>query len=365
MLEGFEKAVRLIDKLPNKWDFPSELNMHANRVVKPPIPIFVFCFILSLVFCNSCSNNKSKQAKEGRENTQADTTTTSRDASAIYQSVASSTVTVVGDKSFGSGFFVERDLVATNFHVVEGQTKIRVYLGSSEEPIPVKGYVSVDKVNDIIVLQLDYQRGIPIKLSKDTPSPGSLVYVIGTPMGLPASISDGIVSGLREFDGRKLIQISAPISPGSSGGPVLSEKGEVIGISRLTLTQGQNLNFAIPVKLLEAMLDFKSTGPRSLSSLNIQPREQTSSFTEHPRKKPSEDVDTSAITYLFSRVAYAGAPIRDSPSSHYRVIYKVPREHVVYVIEFCENPSYCFVYCDGKKGYMLFEDLTQESPDWR
>jgi hypothetical protein len=77
---------------------------------------------------------------------------------------------------------------------------------------------------------------------------------VGNPQGLEGTFSQGIVSGIREVGADRLLQITAPISPGSSGGPVLNAKGEVIGVSVATFRGGQNLNFAIPSDYLKTLL---------------------------------------------------------------------------------------------------------------
>lgn len=90
---------------------------------------------------------------------------------------------------------------------------------------------------------------------------GSKVYAIGNPRGLEGTISDGILSGKRENEGIEYLQITAPISPGNSGGPVLNEKGEVIGVSTFTFKNSQNLNFAMPIKYINECVDITNVTP--------------------------------------------------------------------------------------------------------
>ena len=93
---------------------------------------------------------------------------------------------------------------------------------------------------------------------------GETVYAVGNPRGLEGTFSDGIISSIRPVGTDKLIQITAPLFPGSSGGPVLNRRGEVIGVSVLTIRDGQNLNFAIPSNYLKGLLS-KVGYTRSLS----------------------------------------------------------------------------------------------------
>jgi hypothetical protein len=193
----------------------------------------------------------------------------SQDASLIYKNTVNSTVTIITDNgSQGSGFFVAPNIIATNYHVVEGATNASCILNNSDIEYKIDGYVGVDVPVDLILLKVSTLNKPAIRFSVTTASIGQKVYVIGSPQGLPATISDGIISGMRDFEGYKLIQMSAPISPGSSGGPVLNSRGELIGISVLQYKEGQNLNFAIPMDNLKILMDFKKDTPISLNKLS-------------------------------------------------------------------------------------------------
>ena len=191
----------------------------------------------------------------------------SQDASLIYKNTVNSTVTILTDDGQGLGFFVSPNIIATNYHVVEGATNASCILNNSDIEYKIDGYVGLDKSVDLILLKVSMLNKPAIKFALTTASIGQKVYVIGSPQGLPATISDGIISGMRDFEGNKLLQMTASISPGSSGGPVLNSKGELIGISVSQLTEGQNLNFAIPKSYLQILLDSKKNTPSALSSL--------------------------------------------------------------------------------------------------
>jgi len=192
----------------------------------------------------------------------------SQDASLIYKNTVNSTVTILTNNgSQGSGFFVAPNIIATNYHVVEGATYASCILNNSDIEYKIDGYLGVDESVDLILLKVSTLNKPSIKFAVTTASIGQKVYVIGSPQGLPATISDGIISGMRDFEGIKLLQMTASISPGSSGGPVLNSNGELIGISVSQLTEGQNLNFAIPKSYLQILLDFKKDTPMALSSL--------------------------------------------------------------------------------------------------
>ncbi|MCF8328890.1 MAG: trypsin-like peptidase domain-containing protein [Crocinitomicaceae bacterium] len=226
----------------------------------------------------------------------------SQDASLIYKNTVNSTVTIITDDgSQGSGFFVAPNIIATNYHVMEGATNASCYLNNSDKEYKIDGYVGIDKTVDLILLKVSTLNKPVIKLAVTTASIGQKVYVIGSPRGLPATISDGIISGMRDFEGIKLLQMTASISPGSSGGPVLNSNGELLGISVSQLTDGQNLNFAIPKSYLQILLDYKKNTPMALSNLI-------------PSKKPKDVPNSSSIIGKPIRIGNLEVAQNDFPS---------------------------------------------------
>ena len=158
--------------------------------------------------------------------------------------------------SFGSGFFVKPNQIATNFHVIAGARQGTAKLVGKYTTYNIEGIVATDKKNDLAVLKVTASGVTPLSLGdSDTVNIGAKVYVAGNPKGLEGTFSDGLISR-RESSPKKRLQMTAPISPGSSGGPVLNSKGEVIGISVAVhrALDAQNLNFAIPSNYLKALL---------------------------------------------------------------------------------------------------------------
>lgn len=149
----------------------------------------------------------------------------------------------------GTGFFVSGNgRLITNRHVFQDSDHAEVQCQSGK--FPVQGVIAEDSNYDLVLLSIDMgDKSItPLKFNTDYPQVGEKVVVIGNPMGLEATVSDGLVSAIREIDPYgKVIQITCPISPGSSGSPVLNLKGEVLGVATFQMLEGQNLNFAIPI----------------------------------------------------------------------------------------------------------------------
>jgi len=148
--------------------------------------------------------------------------------------------------SRGSGFFIAVDKVVTNRHVIEKSSRVEIHLINGKK-YPVKGVLAIDGEGDLAILQVDVPAAVPLLIEKTAPQEGESIVVIGNPFGLEGSVSNGIVSAVREIPGYgKIIQITAPISPGSSGSPVVNMRGQVIGVATLQAAEGQSLNFAVP-----------------------------------------------------------------------------------------------------------------------
>lgn len=162
----------------------------------------------------------------------------------------------------GSGFILAEDgVVVTNLHVIKNAASmlIKTYDDRILNPI---GVVHIDENNDIALIKIKVKENAEIlKVKIGDPNKlevGEKIYTIGNPQGLESTFSEGIVSGLREIkSGVKLIQITAPVSPGSSGGPVINRKGKVIGITTFLAEGGQNLNFAFPINVIKTETNSK------------------------------------------------------------------------------------------------------------
>lgn len=171
--------------------------------------------------------------------------------------------------SQGSGFVLrDSDLIVTNAHVIDGMVSAKVKCG--EQIGDVLKIVRYDQNIDLVVAEASglSVEGLEVSESSEI-RPGAQIYAFGSPLGLEGTISPGLASGVRRIGELDYIQISAPISPGSSGGPVTNGAGQVIGISVSSLEGGQNLNFAVPARYLSTLpaveLDVRVIGEQRLA----------------------------------------------------------------------------------------------------
>lgn len=149
----------------------------------------------------------------------------------------------------GSGFFLKPGQVVTNLHVVRGAARAEIKtLDGKGKVYPITGAIAVDEEGDLALLSVEMPP-TPTRsseLATELPDEGETIFVIGNPLKLEGSVSDGIVSAVREVpNSYRIIQITAPISHGNSGSPVFNLRGQVLGVVTVKVTNGQNINLAI------------------------------------------------------------------------------------------------------------------------
>jgi tetratricopeptide (TPR) repeat protein len=154
--------------------------------------------------------------------------------------------------ALGSAFVVGPRTLITNAHVVDAGDPV---LAVGPVRIPVK-ILKKDEKNDLAVISVAVDlTSTSLPLAKEAVTPGELIFAMGNPDGLEKTISQGIISGLRTHGDRDLLQITSPISHGSSGGPILDVNGQVVGVAVGLMEDGQNLNFAVPVRFVQQLLE--------------------------------------------------------------------------------------------------------------
>ena len=177
-------------------------------------------------------------------------------AARVFENAWRSVVVVVTDEGQGSGVIIRPNIVATNCHVVDGSGGIVVYKSANRRANTDAAFAATirrsDAARDFCLLDVDGLWGIAATVRRyDTLEVGEDVYGLGAPRGLDLSLSDGLVSQLREVDGQRVIQTNAAISPGSSGGGLFDGEGNLIGIlaSKISDKSTEGIGFAIPADL--------------------------------------------------------------------------------------------------------------------
>lgn len=173
----------------------------------------------------------------------------------IFNKLSDSTVEITAANDYqmstGSGFYIDKKgTVVTNYHVIEGCTEVLVTTndGGTYSVENVMGY---DKELDVAILSTTRKNSLPVEVREELATTGEKIYTLGSSLGLTGTFSEGIVStAQRELNDKTFIQISAPISSGNSGGPLVDSKGKVLGITSAGFDDGQNLNLAIPISVI-------------------------------------------------------------------------------------------------------------------
>jgi TPR repeat protein len=197
--------------------------------------------------------------------------------------------------SLGSGFFVSDGIIATNTHVIDGAYSGTAKLVGDTQKLQILGTIAIDRHADLALIKVN-SSAPPLRFGPaGNPGVGDKVYVIGNPLGLEGTFSEGIISGIRSVDSESVLQMTAPISHGSSGGPVMDSTGGVIGVAEATFSDGQNLNLAVPVSYLSKLLS-SATRQVEISPLGgtFGPNQSNGSIVEAivgggaPKESPGE-----------------------------------------------------------------------------
>lgn len=232
---------------------------------------WLFMFILMICCLSGCSSRNNELTGEE-----------------IYAKIANSTVEISAEGnniySLGSGFCIDTaGKIVTNYHVIEGCTSAAVTTanGSSYAVTSILGY---SKELDIAILSTSMGNSTPVEIAPSTVSTGETVYALGSSLGLTGTFSQGVVSSAtRDVDGMSYIQITTPISSGNSGGPLVNKMGQVVGITSAGFSDGQNLNLAIPIGVLEQV---SCNNPLSMKELYCINNKKVVSFALQTNNSP-------------------------------------------------------------------------------
>ena len=215
-------------------------------------------------------NRINNEEVQNRDNSKKGSTKSTLSTQEIASKARKSSVYITTHNSqgdllkIGSGFFVAPGKIATNYHIIDGATTIYVSLVGEKRKIKVMRTPVLDIPHDLAILIVDGLNipSLPITNS-DNIEIGERIFAVGNPQGWEGTFSQGIVSSLRGIEPNKWIQITAPVSPGSSGGAILNKEGYVVGIATLAyydidpkakVNRTQNINFAVPSNYLRDLL---------------------------------------------------------------------------------------------------------------
>ena len=217
-------------------------------------------------------------------------------ASEIYEQAARSTVVVENIDAngkvqmMGSGVVLADGEVVTNCHVIKGASRLEVRVANKQHAATLR-YSDWDR--DVCSLSSAGLSAPAVVVgSTKTLKVGAKVYAIGAPKGLELTLSDGIVSSLREVEGGHYIQTTAAISPGSSGGGLFDESGALVGLITFYFSEGQNLNFAVPVEWVNALAQRSTPAPAAAppvtqwlnKGIELKTRKDWPALIEHSRR---------------------------------------------------------------------------------
>lgn len=210
-----------------------------NILLKKQKLVFLIVFTIFISLLSGCITAKENKLS----------------AEKIFEKLSVSTVEITAESeyvsSLGTGFYIDnKGAVVTNYHVIKDCSRANVTTsdGGTYAVVNVLGY---DEDLDIAVLSTSKKNSVPVNTSQNVTT-GETVYVLGSSLGLTGTFSEGLVSSAeRNIGSNTYIQISAPISHGNSGGPVVNSFGKVIGIACAGFEEGQNLNLALPISILD------------------------------------------------------------------------------------------------------------------
>jgi len=267
------------------------------------------------------------------------------DLAELFAKVSPSVVTLTtyttrGDKTGqGSGFIVDQSgVIVTCYHVVDGAAIVEVQL-ADQSTQTATAVIRTDKEWDVALLKIAPLKQESLKLAPpEAVRIGAAIVAIGSPLGYGNTLSQGIISGLRPHHGQSdLIQLTAPISPGSSGGPILSAAtGEILGMASGSQSSGQNINFAIPSRVIAEQLKTLDKPPeRELKEFSPEIKKTIAEARVVRESLASEctDADASTLNHAIQEAIASGVGIYNNgdhlgcyrlyEGAAYKILYKL------------------------------------------
>jgi len=248
----------------------------------------------------------------------------------IYERTHSSVVVVIvadaNSKPFGqgSGFVAAKDRIVTNHHVIQGAREALVVFadGTSE---PVNGVVADSPAHDLAILAVKTGAHSPLKLGDEfVVRQGESVYALGAPRGLESSLTNGIVSGFRNLDEEFMIQTTAPIAPGSSGGPLFDSLGRVIGVTTSFFDNSPGIYFSIGVSDVKRLLRTPNLVSVPLAAMwsepeNAEAKSATKLGTDSPQSKWKDSGPPPELQSQSTVGTSPGIAAKDAKNEHHKM----------------------------------------------
>lgn len=234
-----------------------DLNFRLATRLKPLLRTLVLMCFSSLILLSQ-SAKPTRKPKTSPEANNPQTLAQKAIQSTAYIKIFDSSKIPI---STGSGFLLNDKFVVTNYHVIEGGASGIVSFPGIKAEQPIVRIRALSKEHDLAILELEYPiQGRSLVLANESSSIiGNKIYTCGNSLGVfQATFSDGIISGLRTINNTKFVQVTAPISPGNSGGPCLDENGQVLGVVSSTFRRGQNINMAVDISHVKQLLATKT-----------------------------------------------------------------------------------------------------------
>ena len=337
--------------------------------------IFRYIWFLAIMVFIGCNGNSSQKGEKSITNNSKELS-----AETIYNDNIDKVAMIISYKdgiplSQGSGFFIDKNTLVTNYHCVNGAETIEFKISGNETVFKDGRVIKASDKYDLAIIKTKQDFPFVEIDSSNKDKVGSKVYAIGNPRGLEGTISDGILSGKRNNDGIEYLQITAPINPGNSGGPVLNERGDVIGVATFTYKNSQNLNFAMPICYIDKCFDIDSlqnkapivktdTAAVTVVSYSKGSDENYQQVSFHNNTTESITSISGVLVYRRKMVEYKGNgssidhPYKDwkywlGDIFHYQVfsvnVDIAPKMSKLVTIP-CDNELYEHRYCDSQLG---------------
>ena len=210
--------------------------------------------------------------------------------------------TTAGEESVGTAFVVDRSgIMVTNLHVIQGMASLRVQFpnGDAYDRVTVRAF---DEQKDLAIIHVPGFALPVVRLgNSDTVQQGDDVLLIGNPRGLEGTVSSGLVSAIRPLNAMRVFQTDAAANPGNSGGPMLNDRGEVVGVLSFGFVEDQNLNFVVPINYARGLLQVNEN--LSLAQVNARLAPRTAVVAPVASPTPSPTPSPSPIPVVVAAAA--------------------------------------------------------------